>query len=38
MGTAVKNTGTLLSLRKFHISEDCGFILPEPLVGHYTFY
>ncbi|XP_077079822.1 indoleamine 2,3-dioxygenase 1 isoform X2 [Siphateles boraxobius] len=31
MGTEVKNTETLLSLRKSHISEDCGFILPEPL-------
>lgn len=36
MGTEVKNTDTPLSLKKFHISEDYGFILPEPLVGHYT--
>ncbi|XP_073675156.1 indoleamine 2,3-dioxygenase 1 [Garra rufa] len=32
MGTEVKNTETPLSLGQFHISEDCGFILPEPLV------
>ncbi|XP_067269128.1 indoleamine 2,3-dioxygenase 1 [Pseudorasbora parva] len=31
MATEVKPTETLLSLRKFHISEDYGFILPEPL-------
>lgn len=38
MGTKVKNTETPLSLEQFHISEDYGFILPEPLVGHYTLY
>ncbi len=38
MGTKVKNTETPLSLEQFHISEDYGFILPEPLVGRYTFY
>ncbi|XP_048066837.1 indoleamine 2,3-dioxygenase 1 isoform X1 [Megalobrama amblycephala] len=40
MGTEVKNTDTEkpLSLKKFHISEDYGFILPEPLTdlpAHY---
>ncbi|KTG31104.1 hypothetical protein cypCar_00035182 [Cyprinus carpio] len=32
MGTKVKNTEIPLSLEQFHISEDYGFILPEPLV------
>ncbi|XP_016090739.1 indoleamine 2,3-dioxygenase 1 isoform X2 [Sinocyclocheilus grahami] len=31
MGTKVKNTEIPLSLEQFHISEDYGFILPEPL-------
>ncbi|KAK7146536.1 hypothetical protein R3I93_014094 [Phoxinus phoxinus] len=38
MGTEVKHTETLLSLRKFHISEDCGFILPEPLTDLPVYY
>ncbi len=33
MATKVKNTATPLSLEQFHISEDYGFILSEPLVG-----
>lgn len=38
MRTKVKNTETLLSLGQFHISESCGFILPEPLVGHFIYF
>ncbi len=38
MGTKEKNTETPLSFRQFHISEGCGFILPEPLVGHSFFF
>ncbi|XP_050973078.1 indoleamine 2,3-dioxygenase 2 isoform X1 [Labeo rohita] len=38
MGTKMKNAETLLSLKQFHISEDCGFILPEPLTDLPVYY
>uniref|UniRef100_A0A671TD34 Indoleamine 2,3-dioxygenase 2-like n=1 Tax=Sinocyclocheilus anshuiensis TaxID=1608454 RepID=A0A671TD34_9TELE len=38
MDTKVKNTETLLSLGQFHISEDCGCILPEPLTDLPLYY
>lgn len=38
MGTAVTNVETLLSLAQFHVSEDCGFILPEPLTDLPEYY
>ncbi|XP_051950553.1 indoleamine 2,3-dioxygenase 2-like [Xyrauchen texanus] len=38
MDTQVKNVETLLSLRKFHVSEDCGFILPDPLTDLPLYY
>ncbi|KAA0713662.1 Indoleamine 2,3-dioxygenase 2 [Triplophysa tibetana] len=31
MDTAVTNVETLLSMEEFHVSEDYGFVLPEPL-------
>lgn len=38
MGTEVKATRTVVSLRKFHISEEYGFILPEPLMDLPVYY
>ncbi|KAF4109648.1 indoleamine 2,3-dioxygenase 1 isoform X1 [Onychostoma macrolepis] len=38
MATKVKNTETPLSLEQFHISEDYGFILPEPMTDLPVYY
>uniref|UniRef100_A0A8C1S1L2 Indoleamine 2,3-dioxygenase 1 n=2 Tax=Cyprinus carpio TaxID=7962 RepID=A0A8C1S1L2_CYPCA len=38
MDTKVKNTETPMSLKQFHISEDYGFILPEPLKDLPVYY